>query len=303
MKVLVMGSGAVGGYFGAKLARAGEDVYFVSRGPHLEAMRRSGLRINSPTQGDFTVSTRTGTTTEAVQAGPYDLVLFATKSYDTEAAAAQILPALGPGTVVLCLQNGIDNEAVLGKVLGAGRVMGGVAYIEAALVEPGVIRHSAAGRVIVGELNGSLTPRAQAVHDLFARGGIPCELSPDIAVAKWEKLLFNCALNPMTALARQGIASIVAIPEGLDTCRRVMEEVRDVARAAGVALPEDTVQRLLRFATGADMHSSMEYDLLHGRPLELEALNGVVLRLGRRQGVQTPVNEALYALLKAIAPG
>ncbi len=298
-----MGSGAVGGYFGANLARAGEDVYFVARGPQLEALRRGGLRINSAARGDFTVSTRAGTTAEAAQAGPYDLVLFATKSYDTEAAAAQILPALGPGTVVLSLQNGVNNEAVLGRILGNQRVMGGVAYVEAALIEPGVIRHSSAGRVIVGEMDGSLTSRVQAVCDLFARAAVPCERSPDIAAAKWEKLLFNCALNPMTALARQGIASIVAIPEGRDTCRRVMEEVREVARAAGVALPEDAVQRLLAFAASRDMHSSMEYDLLHGRRLELEALNGVILRLGRRHGVQTPVNEALYALLRAIAPG
>ncbi|MCL5677340.1 MAG: 2-dehydropantoate 2-reductase [Firmicutes bacterium] len=298
MKVLVMGAGAIGGFFGGLLARASEEVFFVARGQHLEALRTQGLRVTS-FRGDFRVKVKAGDAREAAAEAPFDLILFATKSYDTEPAARELLGTLGSRTAVLSLQNGVDNEGKLQAILGPQRVLGGVAYVEASLVEPGVIRHSAAGRIIFGELDGKTSPRVEAIMEAFRRAGIDSELSAQIMAAKWEKLVFNCALNAMTALTRTGVAAILATPEGQAGFRQAMEEVRQVALAAGIPLPSDVVERRMAFAASGDMHSSMERDLSLHRPLELEALNGVVVREGRRLGVPTPINEALYGLVKA----
>ncbi len=298
MKIAVMGSGGIGGYFGGLLARAGEDVTFIARGAHLEAIRRHGLRVNS-VAGDFHVQARA--TDDPRSVGRADLVLFCVKGYDTEAAGVQIRPLVGHASVVLCLLNGVDNVQKLAAILGEGPVMAGVVHILSTISAPGVISQTGGPRSLrFGELDGRVTARAERILAVLKGAGINAEVSSQIQVDLWEKFLFICAQGGVTALTGLGIGEILACPETAALYRGVMEEVAAVARARGVPLPADAVDRAIAFARGLQpgMRSSLAHDLRQGNRLELETLSGCVVRYGRGAGVPTPLNFAIYASLK-----
>jgi 2-dehydropantoate 2-reductase len=301
--IVVMGSGGVGGYFGAKLQRAGERVTFVARGPHLDAIKRSGLAIKSAIDGDTLVRPAAVERLEGVDRA--DAILLCVKSFDTEDAAARLWSVLGPDTPVLSLQNGVDNEDKIDAKLGTGRAMGGVAQVFATIESPGVIRHQAAGRIIFGEMDGSVSARAEALRDAFARAEVPVELSKGIRRALWEKYLLICAVGGTTAVTRETLGVIRDTPATWRLFRQIVEEVAAVACHAGVDLADDAVEQIMKFAETIPPgnRASLAQDLLQGRRLELEALHGHAARLGERLGVPTPAIFAVYAALAPHAAG
>jgi 2-dehydropantoate 2-reductase len=301
--VVVMGSGAVGGYFGAKLLRAGTEVTMVARGPHLEAIRRGGLAIRSAVEGDSVVRPAVVERLEGIARA--DAVLFCVKSFDTEDAAARLWSVLGPDTPVLSLQNGVDNEDKIDARLGAGRALGGVAQIFATIEAPGVIRHSALGRIIFGELDGRVSARAERLREAFVRAGVPAELSGDIRRALWEKYILLCAVAGTTAVTRETLGVVRETPPTWRLFRALLDEVAALGRAAGVTLPDETVDQIVKMAESIPPggRASLAQDLLQGRRLELEALHGHASRLGERLGVPTPALFAIYAALLPHAAG
>ena len=304
MRVIVMGSGGTGGYFGGLLARAGEDVTFVARGAHLEAIRANGLTVRSRLVGDFTVPARA--TDDPAQAGPADFVLFCVKAYDTESAAERLRPAMGPDTVILPVQNGIDSAERIGRVLRGDHVIGGLAAVSSVVEAPGIIEHRAGPDVIqLGELHGRPTARTQPIVDALQRAGIKAQVRPDIRVALWEKFVLICGLSGLTAMTRLPIGAVLASAETRALCQQTMEETHAVGRAHGVALPDGLVERTVKYFEAADpaVRGSLYYDLAAGRRLEVETLNGTVVRLGRERGVPTPANFTIYAALKPYTDG
>jgi 2-dehydropantoate 2-reductase len=299
-----MGAGGMGGYFGGRLARAGEPVAFVARGDHLRAIQAGGLVVRSIT-GDFAVRAPATDDPRRVPElmGPVDLVLFCVKSYDTAAAAEAIRPALGPDTAVLTLQNGVVNEETLGRALGPERVLGGLVYGFAVIEAPGVIRHTQGGRIVFGELDGAVRPRTARILEAGRRAGFPIEIAPDIRRALWEKYLTICALSGMTALSRRPIGDVRACPESRRMYRAILEELAALARAEGVALADDAVEQGMAGADrlDADSYASLYHDLTRGRRLELEALQGHAVRLGARHGIPTPTLACVYAALRPAA--
>jgi 2-dehydropantoate 2-reductase len=301
--IVVMGSGGVGGYFGAKLQRAGERVTLVARGAHLDAIKRAGLAIRSASEGDTVV--RPGVVERLEGVDRADAVLFCVKSFDTDDAAARLWSVLGPDTPILSLQNGVDNEDRIDEKLGAGRAMGGVAQVFATIESPGVIRHQAAGRIIFGELDGHVSERAERLRDAFAHAEIPVELSKTIRRALWEKYLLICAVGGTTAVTRESIGVIRDTPATWRLFRTIVEEVAALARACSVDLASDAVDQIMKFAETIPPgnRASLAHDLLQGRRLELEALHGHAARLGERLGVPTPAIFAVYAALAPHAAG
>jgi len=278
------------------LAKAGEDVSFVARGEHRRALQTHGLTVKS-VGGDFHVVARA--VEQPAEVGIVDLVLFALKSYHTESAAGQLKPCVGPDTVVLTLQNGIGNAEKIGETLGADRIMAGAAYIVSAIESPGVIRHTAAGRIVFGELDGSDTPRGRAIAGAFQRGGFRGEFSLNIRKVLWEKFALICAQG-MTASTRLGIGRIRSCPASREMLRMAFEEITALAVASGVEMQAGVVDWLMKVtdALPPDTHTSLYHDLAQGKRLELEALQGTAVRLGQRYGVPTPMNFAIYAHLK-----
>ena len=303
MRIAVMGSGGVGGYFGGMLARAGEEVTFIARGAHLEALRAHGLTIQSRLMGDFTLAVHATDDPRAV--GEVDLVLMCVKTYDLDAAAAQILPLVGPRTMILPLQNGIDSAERLARVVGPEGVLGGVAYVIATRVAPGVIAHVGQNQIIFGELSGGTSRRTEHLSDVFRRTAIIGELHPDIRVPRWEKFILLAGSGGVMALTRLPLGPILACPETSALFRGAIEEATAVGRALGIPLREDCVDHHWAFVSRQDpsARSSMLNDVMAGHRLELEALNGTVVRLGRQLGIPTPLNFAVYAALKPYVEG
>jgi 2-dehydropantoate 2-reductase len=303
LSIVVMGTGGVGGYFGARLALSGARVTFVARGPNLDALQARGLTVHSALHGRLAV--RVDAVQSLVGRPPADAVLFCVKSFDTESAAAALRPVVGPDTAVLSLQNGVDNVEKIDAVLGAGHALGGAAYVFAVREAPGVVVHRAGGRIVFGELDGRRTPRAERLRETLAGAGVPVELSADIRRVLWEKYLFIGAQAGLTALTRCSIGVVRAVPETWRLYRRVLEELAAVGRAAGVALAPEVVERILKEAESlpAEARSSLASDLAQGHRLELEALHGHALRLGERLGVSTPALDVIYAALKPFVDG
>jgi 2-dehydropantoate 2-reductase len=298
VRIAVVGAGGVGGYYGALLRRSGQDVTFLARGRHLQAIQAGGLRIESTLGEPFVLPVRASGTPADV--GPVDLALFTVKSYDSAAAAAALPPMLAPGAAVLTLQNGVENVEVLAAAVGRGRVLGGLCQIFCHIAAPGVIRHTGGPRrVVLGELDGEITPRAEAAHAAFAAAGVPVELSRVILVDMWEKYLFISAQGGMTALTRMPVGVIRSTPAMFEMYLQVAEEVASVGRAHGVPIPSGERERVRRFAAALppDAYSSLYNDLVTGRPMEVDALQGTVIRLGERYGVPTPNARAIYAAL------
>jgi 2-dehydropantoate 2-reductase len=304
MRIAVMATGAVGGYFGARLAQAGQEVAFVARGRQLEALRARGLRVESPL-GDVHLRS-VEVTDEPGEIGTVDLVLFAVKLWDTLAAAEAIAPLLGEETAVLSFQNGVVKDDVLAQTLGAEHVIGGVCYIAAVIAEPGLIRHSGTlAKLVFGEYDGSLSPRVRQFRDACADSGIDAEISDRIEQAIWEKFVFLVGLSGTTSLARSPIGPIRSHPRPRAFLHDVMAEVVQVARALGVPLPADYADERLAFAERlpAGMTSSMQHDLEHGNRLEVAWLSGDVVERGAGLGVPTPCNRAVFDILSLYSEG
>ncbi len=298
MRIVIVGAGGVGGYFGAKLARAGEDVTLLARGAHLAAIQRDGLRVRSVLEGEFVAKpVAVGDLTGSAAA---DAVLLCVKSFDTDEALARVRPVVGPETPVLTLQNGIEGPERIDAVLGAGHALGGVAYVFAAIDAPGVIVHRFSGRIVLGEPDGRTSARAERLRDAIARAGIPVELSGEVRRVMWEKYVMICAQAGMSALTRANTGVMRAVPDTWRMYRTIVEELAAIGAAAGVSLPADIVERIMKAADGlsAETTSSLHHDLVSGRRLELEALHGHAVRLGARLGVPTPTVFAVYAALK-----
>jgi 2-dehydropantoate 2-reductase len=307
MRVAILGSGAVGGYFGAKLARAGHDVTFVARGAHLAAIRERGLLVRSPMLGDFTVAARAEEDTTRV--GPVELVIVAVKAYDNATALPLVPPMLGPDSAVLTLQNGVDSVQSLSALVGEGPVIGGTTYIATALASPGVIEQTGTHRRIVfGEVFGALprlTTRVRAIHDVFTAADIQSEAVADGRVPIWEKFVFLAALAGFTGASRLPVGPLWADPDIRAQFLAACREVERLARAEGVNVASDVVDRLATYvaAIPGTMRSSLLIDLSQGKRIEVDALQGSVVRRAARAGVPVPIMSTLYALLKPFAAG
>lgn len=299
MRIAVFGSGAVGGYFGGRLAQAGESVTFIARGAHLEAIQREGLVVSS-TAGDFVVRPAQATADpEAV--GRVDVVLVGVKAWQVEDAARSMLPLLGPESTVVPLQNGVEAADQLGAVVGAERVLDGVCRLLSELEAPGRIRHAGmTPRIEFGERDGRLSARVEALRAAFAAApGVAAIVPDDIRAVVWEKFLFIAPFSGVGAVTRMPAGVLRAVPETRRLLESAMREVSVLARARGVHLRDDAVARTLGFIDGlpAEATASMQRDILAGRPSELEQQNGAVVRLGRQASVSVPANEFLYASL------
>ena len=304
MRIAIFGSGGVGGYFGAKLAQAGNDVAFVARGAHLAAMRANGLRVESA--GGDIVLPKIVATDDPSSLAPVDAVLFCVKLWDVEAAARQVMPLLAGGGVVIPFQNGIDSPDLLRRIAGDTHVLGGVAYIAATIRAPGVIAHTGSmARLRIGAFDDRLADRARGFVNACTSAGVDAELAADITRAIWEKFVFLGALSGLTCLARQPLGVIRSDPELRATFEAAVVETIDVATAKGIEFPADFPDRQLRALDGlpAEMRSSMLGDLIAGHRLEAPWLCGRVAALAAAAGIATPVNATIYAGLKPYIDG
>src|SRR5712692_2382804 len=275
MRVAVMGAGAVGGYFGARVAASGMDVTFIARGEHLKAMQKNGLRIKS-TRGDLEIHSKFISSSD--QIAPVDLVLLAVKSQDTEEAARSLAPFMGRDTAVLSLQNGVDNTDKIARLWGGDRSLAGVAYISARISAPGVIEHSGGGRIVLGSLHPGGQENARAAHSILAQAKISCDISSDIRELLWKKLAWNAPFCALSCLLHMTVGDILGSASLEALVRVCIDEVREAARCCGIDLPPSTAQEALSFsATLRNVKPSMLQDLEAGKPLEHEALNGVVV--------------------------
>lgn len=298
MRIAVFGSGAVGGYFGARLLQAGEAVYLIARGEHLRAIRSQGLRV-SGASGDFTVYPQ-GTTDNPAEVGEVDLVLVGVKAWQVAEAAVAMRPLVGENTTVLPLQNGVEAPFELAEVLGREAVLGGLCQISAYIAAAGVIHHvGIEPTVIFGELDRRRTPRLEAIRALFERAGVKAVIAEDIHVALWDKFLFITALGAVGAASRVSSGLIWQVPHTRRLLEEVMHEIWKVAQASGVPLPVEAISRRLSFIERMPPQTmaSMARDLIEGRPSELDQLIGAVVRLGEQHKVETPLSRALYAAL------
>jgi 2-dehydropantoate 2-reductase len=302
MRLAVLGSGGIGGYYGALLAKAGHDVMFIARGAHLEAMQRHGLTVRTPA-GETTVPVTAVADTGRVE--PVDLVLFCVKSYDTESATPLLRPLMGRDTTVLTVQNGVDNADTIGSVVGSDAVLPGAVYIALQLVGPGVVlRTGGEGRMVFGELNGVVSERIRRIAAAFQQSGIPHEVSPDIQQLLWEKFLFITGVGGVTALARSGIGPLLASPAGRTLLTASCDEIVAVAQAAGAPLTPAAARAAIEQAATVppQWRSSMARDLEDGRRLEVDALSGAVVRRGRKHAIPTAIHQAIVACLSLHQP-
>jgi 2-dehydropantoate 2-reductase len=299
LKIAVFGAGAVGGYFGGRLAEAGEDVRFIARGRHLAAIRELGLRVSS-IAGDFLIRPAL-VTDQPAAAGPVDVVLVAVKAWQVPEAGVAIRPLIGERTLVVPLENGIEAPEELASVLGAGHVAGGLCRILAYVEEPGHIRHGGVAPYIAfGELDGSGSPRVDALREAFAGArGLTVEVPPDIRAAMWSKFVFIAALSGVGAVTRAPIGVIRSVPESRRLLEQCLEEIHALARRSGAGVPPDLVANTLAFIDSmpADGLASMQRDIMQGRPSELEAQVGAVVRGAERLGLDVPAHRMIYAAL------
>lgn len=299
MRIAIMAAGAVGGYFGARLADAGHDVSFIARGKHLEAIRKNGLKIES-TFGNLHLKT-VKATDDPKSIGPVDIVMFAVKLWDTEKTGEQSRPLVGPDTRVVTLQNGVDSVERLAPIIGADQVVGGTTHVVTVMLEPGVIRHTSKFATFrCGFTDNRKDAKLQAFVDASKSAGIDAILSDDIQRDRWQKFVLLTGTSGATASMRSTLGPITGDPDTRAFFRKIMEETFAIARAKGVALPADYVDQQMAFADAAvpTMKASQYNDLEAGNRLELDWLAGKVVSLGRELGVPTPANEAVYAILK-----
>lgn len=299
MRVAVMAAGAVGGYFGARLAQAGHDVFFIARGAHLAAIRKDGLKIES-TLGDLLLKDAKATDDPA-SVGPVDLVLFAVKLWDTEKAGEQTKPLVGPNTRVVTLQNGVDSVERLAPILGDAATIGGATYVVTTIAAPGVIRHTGTvARIRCGRLDRNADSVLAGYVDQMKAAELDITLSNDMLTDLWKKFVLLTGTSSITASTRQTLGVIRDDPDMRAFLFKLMDETVAVGRASGINLPAEFSAELERSVAGfaPAMKASMANDLNNGNRLELDWLAGKVVSLGRKLGVPTPAQEAVYAILK-----
>lgn len=303
MKIVMFGAGGVGGYFGGRLAAAGADVAFVARGPHLEALRRDGLRIASP-KGDIHVD-GVRASADPSDLGPADVVFLTVKMYDVDTAASALRPLLGPDTMVVTLQNGVEATDMVARRIGRSHVAGGVAYVAAVIDGPGRIRHTALDALIVGELDGAMSPRLLALRDRAAAAGFAFTASEDIHKDLWSKFARLSVFSGMTAATRSPLGVLRGSAGLVKLLETAVDEALAVGRALGVALDDRVRDEVFAMYRGMppQAKSSMLEDLERGKPLELPWLSGAVVRLGRENGIPTPTHAVIEALLAPFVPG
>jgi 2-dehydropantoate 2-reductase len=303
VRIAIFGSGAVGGYFGGRLAAAGDDVTFLARGAHLAALQQDGLHIVSPA-GDLHLP-KVHATDRPQAVGPVDVVLFTVKLYDVDAAAATLGPLIGPDTVVLTLQNGVDAVDMVAAHVGKGHVAGGAAYIVAVIDKPGHIRHTAAHQLVFGEPDGARSARLVAFEEACTRAGFHAKATTEMESDLWIKFVRLAAWSGMTTVTRCPMGVIRDDKDLLAMMMTAIDEGIAVGRARGVTFPEtlveDTVKQIQRFP--AESKSSMFEDLERGRPLELPWLSGAVARMGREVGVPTPTHQFITTVLTPLVSG
>jgi 2-dehydropantoate 2-reductase len=303
MKILVMGAGGVGGYFGARLQQGGNAVFFIARGRHLEALKKDGLTVKSPL-GEARLEVKASEDPKA--AGIVDVVLFCVKLWDTEGAAEQLRAVVGPQTIVIPFQNGVESIDRLKKVLPGDSIMGGSAYIGTRIASPGVIEHTGTmARIRFGVLVPSQRAAAERFLEACHQAGVNAELTEDIVSVNWEKFVFLVAMSSATAVARAPIGTVRTDPDLRWLFEQAMRETFLLARSRGAKLPEDFVDKQLAFADSlpAEMRASLLHDLEAGSKLEAPWLCGAVARMSRESGLDAPVNHAVYAALKPFVGG
>ncbi len=298
MRIVIMGAGGLGGYFGARLAAADNDVAFIARGAHLAAIREQGLRVQSA-YGDLHLQDVAATDDPSTLA-PADVVIIAVKLWDTEAAAEAVKPLVRPGTAVVSFQNGVSKDETLTRILGRDAVIGGVGQIGVVIASPGVIKHTGTmAKLIFGELDNLRSERVEALLAACKAAGIDAEIADDINLAIWQKFAFLVPMSACTASMRSTIGPIRANPETRAFLLDITREVVAVGRALGVNLPEDFAEQRMAFidTLPPEMTASMQADLARGNRLELPWLSGAVIELGQKVGVATPLNRAVAAIL------
>ena len=304
-KIAVMGAGGQGGYLGGMLARAGEEVVLVARGAHLQAIRRRGLKLRSERGETFTVKPEV--VADPVKLGVVDLLLFCVKSYDLDKAADRARPLVGSHTVILPVQNGIDAWERISAHLGAGLLLGGVSYLASHLSAPGeIVYGGVAGKLWLGEYQDKTRDGVGDIVRLFRQAGVDADWHAHIHRLSWEKFVMVCATGGVMALMRLPMGAVLKSPEAMALCRGVMGEAEVLGRSLGVDLAEGLNDRLIDFfkeRIQPQTRSSMLNDLLAGRRLELDSLNGAVVRMGEKAGITTPFNLAVYAALKPYING
>jgi 2-dehydropantoate 2-reductase len=303
MRIAFMGSGGLGGYFGARLCKGGADVHFVARGKHLDAMRSDGLRVEGPEPIHIA---RVNATNDPAEIGVVDYVMLCVKLWDTEGALQQMRPMIGTATTIISFQNGVLKDQYLRAAYDESQIMGGVGYVATTIDRPGVIRQTGPmQRLLFGEFDGSRSPRGQALLEACLAGGIKAELSGNILREIWQKYVFLVGLSGTTTAIRKPIGPIRENPQTRAFLLEVMREVVAVGRAHGVDLPEDYAEVRLQLADDVayDMTSSMHHDLERGNPLEVQWLSGGVVELGQRKGISTPLNRAIADILALHAAG
>jgi 2-dehydropantoate 2-reductase len=307
MRFAILGSGAVGGYFGAKLARAGQDVTFIARGAHLEAIRTKGLQIRSAKLGDFVV--RAPAESDTTKIGPVDVAIVSVKAYDNPTALPMLKPMIGPDTVVLTLQNGVDSADDVAAVAGESHVLGGTTYVATALEGPGLIVQTGVHRsIIFGEVfagRGRVTPRVQAIADVMAAADIVTTAVPDARIPIWDKYVYLAAFSGFTGASRLAIGHIWKYPHVREMFYACSREIAAIAKAEGVEISANRFETLEEYMTNLPptTRSSLLIDLEQGKRIEVEALQGAAVRRAAKHGVPVPVTATLYALLKPHADG
>jgi 2-dehydropantoate 2-reductase len=303
LKIAIMGSGGIGGYYGARLAAGGNDVTFIARGEHLKAMQQSGLALD----GDRAIHLpKVKATDDPSTIGKVDMVIFSVKLRDTETAARQILPVVGPDTGIISLQNGVQKDDMLAPIVGREHLLGGAAYIGVSILRPGVIRKAGTQeRLAFGEFDNKVSKRAQAFLDACKASDIKADIPPDITSELWQKFVFLVAMSSATAAMRSTAGPIRSNPLTRRFVIDLMKEVVAVGQAHGVALPDDLAEKRISHADGMapEMRSSMALDLELGRPLELPWLAGAVVDMGAKKGVPTPCCRAARDILALYVDG
>lgn len=298
MRIAVFGTGSVGGYFGGRLAQAGEEVVFIARGAHLTAIQNKGLRVESP-KGDFIIQPAQATDDPA-SVGKVDAILVGVKAWQVPEAATGMQPMVGENTFVVPLQNGVDAPYQLSMVLGVDNVLGGLCRISAMIAEPGLIRHAGIEPYIAfGELDRHASRRCEQLRAAFERAGVWAEVPSDIQSAMWEKFVFIAAMSGIGAVTRMPVGNFRSIPETRRMLVDALQETVDVALGRGIGAPANLMTKTLDMIDGLPpgATASMQRDIMEGRPSELDSQNGAVVRLGHEAGVPTPVHAFLYASL------
>jgi 2-dehydropantoate 2-reductase len=317
VRIVIVGAGAIGGYIGARLARAGADVVLFARGAHLDTMRTRGLRVISP-DGDFEVKPEVSGDLAAI--GPSDVVILGVKAHSLTALAPQLGPLLGPETVTVSTQNGVpwwyfqrhggeleglrlervDPGGRIAEAIATERVVGSLAYFSTEIVEPGVIQHIEGNRISLGELDGTRSDRCKRIAEVLIAAGLRCPVSTRIRHEVWVKLLGNAAFNPISALTGATLVELVRHAEASRLARDVMGEVETVASRLNIELPITIDQRMAGAEKVGEHKTSMLQDLEAGRPMEYEAIVGALVELGERLGVSMPSTRAVYACIKLL---